>query len=127
MVAGSTEPVIVRSVKEINTIEKEIVDFIWDADWMAKYIEKIKPLVEKAKIDGHMVSIVLGGADKQMAMNFAKETGIIANYYNADDILLKTIVRSNPGVVLWKKGSIINKWHENKLPSYEDLKKQNLN
>jgi len=40
----------------------------------------------------------------------------------ADDILLKTIVRSNPGVVLLKDGKIIDKWHHKKLPSYAEIK-----
>jgi hypothetical protein len=35
---------------------------------------------------------------------------------------LKTIIRSNPGVLLLKKGVILNKWHYGKLPSFEELK-----
>ena len=43
------------------------------------------------------------------------------DYYTADDILLKTIVRSNPGVVLWKEGTIIEKWHIRKLPEWSKV------
>lgn len=121
-VEGVELPQVVRSVGEIMTIEKEIVDYIWDAEWKAEYVNQIKPLLEKAKKDGHSVSIVFGGADKAMAEDFAAETGIEADYYNADDILLKTIVRSNPGVVLWDNGKIEYKWHKKKLPSYEEIK-----
>ena len=39
----------------------------------------------------------------------------------ADDILLKTIVRSNPGIVLMKDGKILDKWHYKKLPAFEDV------
>ena len=39
----------------------------------------------------------------------------------ADDILLKTIVRSNPGVVLLKDGKVISNWHINQLPDAEEL------
>ena len=42
-------------------------------------------------------------------------------FYVADDILLKTIVRSNPGVVLMKDGKIVNKWHYKKLPKFEEV------
>ena len=118
---------IVTSIGSIKTVEKEIVDYVWDDHWKEDYISKIKPILEKAKKDGYSTSIVFGGADKVMADDFAGETGIKADYYNADDILLKTIVRSNPGVVLWKGGKIVDKWHENKLPSYESIKQENLN
>lgn len=36
-----------------------------------------------------------------------------------DDIALKTIVRSNPGMLLIKEGTILNKWSHNALPDEE--------
>ncbi len=41
--------------------------------------------------------------------------------YTTDEIALKTIVRSNPGLLLLKEGTIIGKWHYNDFPSPEEL------
>ena len=117
----SEEVLVNQSIGEIKKRMETVTDYSWDKEWLNKYIEQIKPLTEKAKADGHKVSIVLGGADKNAAIKFAEAVGINADYYSADDILLKTIVRSNPGIVLWKDGKIVYKWHISKLPEYESI------
>ncbi len=33
-----------------------------------------------------------------------------------DDITLKTMIRSNPGLMLIKEGTILNKWSDEELP-----------
>jgi hypothetical protein len=42
-------------------------------------------------------------------------------FYNSDPTTLKTIVRSNPGLLLLKKGKIVGKWHYNDIPSIKDF------
>lgn len=39
----------------------------------------------------------------------------------ADDKLLKTIVRANPGLLLIKDGVVVKKWHHKHIPSVEEL------
>ena len=42
--------------------------------------------------------------------------------YYADDIELKAMIRSNPGMILLHNGIIINKWHYNDFPSSKEVK-----
>jgi len=52
---------------------------------------------------------------------FRTKIPFIAKYYNSDPITLKTIIRSNPGLILLKEGKIIGKWHYNNIPSVEEF------
>lgn len=47
-------------------------------------------------------------------------TGAEYTFCNTDEITLKTIVRSNPGLLLLKGGDIVGKWSHNNLPDISD-------
>ena len=49
------------------------------------------------------------------------KTGAEYPFAHGDDIVLKTIILSNPGLVLIKNGVIYNKWSHNDLPDEFDL------
>ena len=47
-------------------------------------------------------------------------TGAEYPFCTTDGITLKTVIRSNPGVVLLKNGTIIRKWSHNNLPEFNE-------
>jgi uncharacterized membrane protein YphA (DoxX/SURF4 family) len=52
---------------------------------------------------------------------YKQKVNPLFDFYNTDEITLKTMVRSNPGVVLLHKGTIIDKWHYNDIPLTDEL------
>ena len=50
-----------------------------------------------------------------------EEMDIGFEFYTTDEITLKTIIRSNPGLLLLRQGTILGKWHFNDLPALEEL------
>ena len=55
-----------------------------------------------------------------------KNAGISYPFYFTDETTLKTIVRSNPGMLWLKEGTIVGKWHYNDFPDSENLINQYL-
>lgn len=91
------------------------------SSFINNYKDKIIPMAQKAEAAGVKVIGLVGGAGQETIEAFRHQVQAAYPIYEADDILLKTIVRSNPGVVLWKDGNIVNKWHISKLPEFENL------
>lgn len=61
-------------------------------------------------------------ASDTTAQNYwTDHTGAEYGYYYSNETMLKTMVRSNPGLVLMKDGKIVRKWSCYVLPDDEDL------
>ncbi len=105
-----------------RTVEETVVHYEWDEQYLERFRQEILPLSEAAATDGVKTIAVVGGADSDMIQDFKRVLNIPFTICTADDILLKTIVRSNPGPVLMRNGEILDKWHYRKLPSFEEIK-----
>lgn len=57
---------------------------------------------------------------------FRKKVAASYPFYTADETPLKTIIRSNPGLVLLKDGVVKAMWHHKHLPTFESLKQDYL-
>jgi len=66
----------------------------------------------------------LTASGKQGIQQWRDRTGAEYPFCQTDDIVLKTMIRSNPGLMLLKDGRVIRKWSHNRLPREETLNKQ---
>ena len=83
---------------------------------------KLNKFCANANADNIAAAVLVSAQPSDIA-HFAKENKLQLDFYTADDIVLKSIVRSNPGLLLMKDGVILKKWHYNDIPDYEDFKK----
>ena len=122
---GTSESAFVKSFDKVVQKEETYTDYVWDEDYLKKH-SKLKPFTDAAKVQNIPIIMAIGGADEMQIKDFDMDTQLGIRYGTADDILLKTIVRSNPGVVLMKDGKILDKWHIKKLPDFESVAKKHL-
>lgn len=87
-----------------------------------KNIDKINKLAQYCKTSGKCNFICLTASVESGINKFKEETVAPYMFYSTDEITLKTIVRANPGIVLLKKGTILNKWHHRNLPDIDEIK-----
>jgi uncharacterized membrane protein YphA (DoxX/SURF4 family) len=57
---------------------------------------------------------------------FRHEFNSAFDYYYADATMLKTMIRSNPGLMLLKKGTVTAMWHYNDFPTFDEVNKMYL-
>lgn len=89
-------------------------------------IRRINALAVNLTDNYNIRTILLTSNSAPDATAFAKKNHLISEIYYADGVPLKTIVRSNPGVLLMKGSTVIAKWHYHSLPKYDDIVKQYL-
>ena len=85
-------------------------------------MKKVNAFVNAAESDGIYV-YGLTASNYDDVEDFKMENQVPITFYSADETMLKTTVRSNPGLILLKKGDVVGKWHYNDLPEYDELKK----
>lgn len=85
-----------------------------------KNIEKLNDIANYAFNFGYRF-IGLTSSLNDEIVQFKTQNNIDFEFCNTDETTLKTIIRSNPGLVLLKDGVILNKWHFNDVPNVEEF------
>lgn len=90
-----------------------------------KAFDKINDFAKLCKTDN--IPFIALTASSDQVEPFKKETGADFDFYLSDQTGLKTMIRANPGLMLLKKGTIIDMWHHNNIPSYSRVKEKYIN
>ena len=102
-----------------------LVIVAWDintADTTA--VDRLNALAMNLTQNYNTRTILLTSSPVRDAEAFSKKHHLVSEMFYADGVPLKSMVRANPGVLLLKNGTIINKWHYHTVPKYEDMVKQ---
>ena len=85
-------------------------------------LDQVNLMYEYCQDNGYPFYCLTASTEK--AINrWCEMTGAEYPFCQTDDITLKTVIRSNPGLLLLKDGTVIRKWSHNALPSEEELTK----
>ncbi len=129
------EPVLIEKgyeppIHDFSISDKEGYDLTEDVLAMEDVIIVISYSLNKSKEEGwekiqsyirgaleanqKVISLTASGLDE--TTQFFEQQKIPMEVFNTDETTLKTIVRSNPGIIRIKKGTIVDKWHFNEVP-----------
>jgi uncharacterized membrane protein YphA (DoxX/SURF4 family) len=113
---------LVRRLDRVDEVQATATEYTWDEAYLDKWREYIQPLAEQAREAGHKIYAITAFSGAERINSFRSAIGADYPFYVADDIMLKTIIRSNPGILLMSQGTILEKWHYKKLPDFGRIK-----
>jgi uncharacterized membrane protein YphA (DoxX/SURF4 family) len=82
---------------------------------------QINDFVKLAAQDGIKV-LGLTASGSKLQEEYRAKSKATYPFYSVDATVLKTMIRSNPGLMLMKDGTVIANWHYNNFPVYGDVK-----
>ncbi len=86
-----------------------------------KNISAIREITQK--LEGKVDCFILTSSSAEATDKFRHENQLAIPFYFADATVLKTIIRSNPGIALWQNGNVLGNWHYNDTPSANEVLK----
>lgn len=96
----------------------------WDlAKANKEALKSVNDFAMKAETDGYTLSAITSSLPEEID-TISKQFNLNYTFYQADDVTLKIMVRSNPGMIMMKDGVVMNKWGFRDIPEYSELKKE---
>lgn len=86
------------------------------------YLSSFEDVHSYADYEGYKFYCLTASVTDEI-MQWANANTINFDFCTADERTLKTIIRTNPGLILLKNGIVVNKWADINVPAEEDLSK----
>lgn len=84
--------------------------------------KNITDIVNLSKsLEGKVEMMILTSSPGDVVDAFRHQHQLAVPYYFTDATVLKTIVRSNPGLTLWVNGTVKGMWHHNDTPDADEV------
>lgn len=89
-------------------------------------LDRINTTVRDLATDYNLRALLLTSSSPDVARGLQDEMDLVLETCYADAVPLKSMVRSNPGVLLLQNGTVIKKWSKITFPSKEELEEDYL-
>ncbi|WDF69799.1 DoxX family membrane protein [Sphingobacterium oryzagri] len=89
-------------------------------------LDRINTIVRDLSTDYNLRAVLLTASSAQVANSLNEEMDLVLETFYADAVPLKSMVRSNPGVLLLQNGVVVKKWSKITFPSKEELAEEYL-
>ena len=86
-----------------------------DKEHMTQIVELINSL------EGEVTTIAITSSSTANFENFRHTYQLAAPYFYGDATVLKAMIRSNPGLMLVRDGTVLGKWHYNDVPTADEI------
>ncbi|WP_106524140.1 BT_3928 family protein [Taibaiella chishuiensis] len=97
------------------------VFFLKDADnASSRNTERLRALIEKAN-KNNVGFFVLSANTQEQTERYLQKNKLVADHFVIDATVCKTAMRTNPGLMLIKAGTVLGKWSYNDYPKDFDL------
>ena len=78
-------------------------------------LDVINDLCDYAQVNGYAF-YMLTSSGRDVIAEWIDHTGAVYPFLQADEIMLKTMIRSNPGLILLKDATVVGKWSGTDMP-----------
>lgn len=129
----STSQAIIHNLKAEDEAGNDFSSYILESEMMFVFVahdlsaigskaeRKLKTTSEILHAMSSNQVLITAGLPEELRA-FEQQNQLLVEAFYADGVVLKTMIRSNPGLMLLHRGTVMAKWHYNDFPSEKELK-----